>query len=83
MSGGHWDYQQYRVREYLEAVGDEEYVRKEFPLVAEAYTELSALLYQNIKDLDWYICGDTAIHNPKEFEKAFFERLKTISEKIK
>jgi hypothetical protein len=69
MSGGHWDYSHHQIRECLEAVADDKTIREDFPTIARAFKELSAVMYEIVHDLDWHLSGDTTIHDPKKFEK--------------
>ena len=69
MSGGQWEYSHLKLREYLEEIGDDKDMVKEFPRLASIMKALSSSLHQVIKDLDWHLSGDTIIHDPKAFEE--------------
>jgi len=80
MSGGRWDYCQFRIEEYLEEISESERIQKRFPKLSKIYFKLSRLLCNNIHDLDWDLSGDSTIKNDKDFEKDFIEKLRKITE---
>jgi len=84
MSGGHWDYCQYRIEEYLDRVGTDGYVIMRFPKLAQVLRDLGVQLNSIVHDLDWDISGDTIIDNDKEFEEASIKKLgETMNKKFK
>lgn len=64
MSGGHWDYEQFRLRDLVERVADDEQLLKEFgPELGELVREVGNALGDTIHALDWHLSGDTVIQN--------------------
>ena len=55
MSGGHWDYVQYRIQGALEDIGREDFVKERFPKLGEVIFKLGGALGDIIHDLDWDI----------------------------
>jgi hypothetical protein len=80
MSGGHWDYSQYKVRDTLESVSYDTEIAKRFPRLSSVMKELSTTLYDIINDLDWDLSGDTIINNDTEFENNALNSIKNISQ---
>lgn len=68
MSGGHWDYSQYRLEEYLQNVGNDGQVVQRFPTLAKVLLNLGTSLSQIVHDLDWDISNDTSIKDDRAFE---------------
>lgn len=84
MSGGHWDYNNFRLSEILHDVGEDGHVVLNFPKAAQIFRDLAEVLDSAIHDLDWHICGDTEIENFTKFEEKLIEDLgKVISKKFK
>lgn len=77
MSGGHWDYNQYRVREILEGIGLDGQVIMRFPGLAHVFRILARDLEKIIHDLDWDLSCDTEIADDAAFEKAAIEKIMT------
>ncbi len=67
MSGGHWNYAQYRIEDLLNEVGQDYAVVSVYPRVAEAFRNLGVELGQIEHDLDWWISGDTG--RPRRSER--------------
>jgi len=76
MSGGHWDYQQYRTCDFLGEIAED--THKRFPKLSQIHEDLSKLLSDVWHDLDWDFSGDSEIENDEEFEKVFVEKLGKI-----
>ena len=84
MSGGHWNYVQYKIGDELRNIGGSGDVILRFPKLAQIYRDFGSLLESNIKELDWDLSGDTIIKDDLEFEKKFIEDLgKIINMKVK
>lgn len=83
MSGGHFDYTQYRIEEIADSVEElisrrgEEYYNWADETEAELYKGLALLrrAYIYAQRIDWYISGDDG-------EDTFHERLKEDLEKL-
>lgn len=75
MSGGHWDYNQYRMREILEGVGLDGQVILRFPGLAHVFRILARDLEKVIHDLDWDLSSDAEIKDDAAFEKAAIEKI--------
>jgi len=82
MSGGHWDYSHFRIRDGLENVGEDGNIILRFPKLAQVFRDLAGFMDDTINDLDYDLSGDTEIENDKDFEeKAIRELLKILSKK--
>ena len=68
MSGGHWDYCQYRIRDNLSDIADDPQVAERFPLLAKRFEALSHALCEVIHDLDWDLSFDQSIKDDRAFE---------------
>ena len=80
MSGGHWDYEDLRIPEYMEKIANDRYVLKRFPALAAIFLALGETIGDITHDLDWDFSGDTSIGNDDEFER---EAVKKIGECLK
>lgn len=69
MSGGHWNYNQYWMEEFLQEVGRDGNVRARFPKLAQVMDGFGRVLGEIAKDLDWDLSDDTAIQDDAQFEK--------------
>jgi len=89
MSGGHYDYQEYRIAEILSlAVQDCKNFKiygmngedKKTPLnkLAKIYQGISKILTDNLYELDYHISGDSEIKNLKEWENQQVEKFKKL-----
>lgn len=59
MSGGHWNYSQYKIEEMLGDVGGYGQVILSYPKTAAAFRRLSQVLGGIEHDLDWWLSGDS------------------------
>lgn len=84
MSGGTWDYNQFRIeqglKEMLEEDEDMEYhnLKEDFPKLYKYFKELAEVLPKVIHDLDWAYAGDTIIDDKEAFEKEALSKLKKL-----
>ena len=84
MSGGHWDYEQFRVRECMQNVGEDGQVIIRFPKLAQVMRDLGEVLEDIIHDLDWDLSGDTEIDDDPAFEASAIRSIgAVISKKYK
>jgi len=81
MSGGHWEYKQYKIQELLEGVGRDGQVVLRFPKLAQIFRDLSHVLYETVHDLDWDLSGDSSISPNIDFESKFINDLGKIIDK--
>lgn len=84
MSGGHWDYRQYQLRELLEDIGNDGAVVQRLPKLAQIFRGFGRLFDNTIHMLDWDLSGDTSINNnvgDEEFEKIFIDEIGKIVKK--
>lgn len=75
MSGGHWGYEEFKVLEVLERVGQDVAVKTRFPSLAIELQAVGALLHQIIHTLDYDLSGDASITDDAAFEKAALAQL--------
>lgn len=75
MSGGHWDYCQYRITEGLSTIGNDGSVILRFPKLAQVFRDFSKVLGDIIYELDWDISGDASIKDDREFEQIALQAL--------
>ena len=84
MSGGHWEYSHYKIKDMLDEIGMDGGLILKAPKLANIYRQLATLLENTTYELDYHFSGDTEITNWKAFEAEFVERLgKIIKEKLK
>ena len=81
MSGGHFDYVQYRITEGLLEFGSDKEVKKRFPTLSKKLRHLSLFLVEILHDIDWDLSGDSSIEDDKEFEKESLKQLGEIDVK--
>lgn len=98
MSGGHWNYDQYRILDLISNLTfnlanlneeDEEYkdielelLLKKIPLLNNVAIEIGRWFFDYIHDLDYHLEGDTIIDCPKDYEDDMIIRLKKIIKDI-
>lgn len=80
MSGGHWNYCQYRIRDDLNDIADDPEVARRFPRLAKRLTALSSALHDVIHDLDWDLSFDQSIRDDAHFEES---ALSLLSDEMK
>lgn len=79
MSGGTWNYQQDRLREFLtgrllnERESD---LVTDCPQLAETFEQLGNTLADIIHDLDWHYAADSQIDDMAAFERQALEKLR-------
>lgn len=78
MSGGHWNYDGFRMRNHLENIGTDKEVKKRFPKLAEVLRKLAAVLGDIDHDLDWDLSGDQSISIDKKFEERVIQKLQKV-----
>lgn len=78
MSGGHWDYEGFRMRNHLENIGADREVKKRFPKLAKVLRELAIVLGNIDHDLDWDLSFDQTIKDDKKFEEKVIQKLQKI-----
>ncbi len=78
MSGGHWEYRQHEVREFLKDVGNDGYMIKRFPKLAHVFRNFADCFYDIFQDLDLDLSGDSYINNEERFEKESLEKIAAV-----
>lgn len=75
MSGGHYDYQEWKIREVTESVAKDlsgppdpnrEWIPKDQAL-ADLVRSMGEALYEVCHDVDYHICGDTTLGDIDEY----------------
>jgi len=69
MSGGHWEYKHFTIRDYLLEVGEDTELKVDMPTLAKEIKRLANVLEKIIHDLDYHYSSDTIINNFELFEK--------------
>lgn len=88
MSGGHYDYEEFRITEVTERVAADlrcpENPEKPWmindPVLGDLVSEVGQALYEVVHGLDYHICGDAEIKDKDEFRRDFKRKLKRILE---
>lgn len=78
MSGGHWNYSGYKIKELLESIGNDDKVKERFPKLSSVFIKLGDILSEIEKDLDWDITGDSTIKNDTAFETNSIDKLSDV-----
>jgi len=75
MSGGHWEYRQYSVKDLLLDVGNDGKLLQRMPKLCQVFRSLAVLLDDTVHDLDWDLSSDTLIEDDEEFQSQFIKRI--------
>lgn len=75
MSGGHWNYSNHEIKEHLCEIGNDGYMIRRFPRLADIMHNLGVQLDDIIHEIDWDFSGDSSIDDDKEFEKKAIKML--------
>jgi len=75
MSGGHWEYRQYSVKDLLLDVGNDGKLFQRMPKLCQVFRSLAVLLDDTVHDLDWDLSSDTLIEDDEEFQSQFIKKL--------
>ena len=78
MSGGHWNYDGFQMRNHLENIGRDKEVKKRFPKLAKVLLDLSVVMGDIDHELDWDLSCDQMIENDKKFEEESLKKLRSI-----
>lgn len=78
MSGGHWDYEGFRMRNHLENISADREVKKRFPKLAKVLRGLAIVLGGIDHDLDWDLSFDQTIKDDKKFEERMIQKLQKV-----
>lgn len=81
MSGGHWNYRQYSIRDNLTDVGRDGDVILRFPKLAHIIRNLGEVLEKIIHELDYDLSGDSSIDDDLKFEEYSINMIAEILEK--
>ena len=79
MSGGHWNYANFRIQDGLETIAEDEDVEKRWPIISKVFGNLAAILYNTAHDMDWDLSGDTLIVDDKKFELEAMDLLRRVT----
>ena len=75
MSGGHWQYVGYQIRDACETIEQDEYMQKNCPRLSRVVGELGRILYDIEHEADWHLSDDSYIENWAEWETKMLARL--------
>ena len=75
MSGGHWEFRQYSVKDLLLDVGNDGKLLQRMPKLCQVFRSLAVLLDDTVHDLDWDLSSDTLIEDDEEFQSQFIKKL--------
>ena len=75
MSGGHWGYGHSVVRDHLDTVGADPQVIARWPLLATLWRQLAEIVYDEEREMDYALSGDTGISDDRAFECAAVGRI--------
>ena len=76
MSGGHFDYQGFKLREILENISTDEKVASRWPMLSKALGALGPLLDDLEHEMDWDLSGDSSIEDDEAFDRKSMEQLR-------
>lgn len=74
MSGGHFDYNEWRVRDTIDSVAADKAFER-WPRTRQALRALAPVLYQIIREADYDICADTGIHDDMAWDDENIRKL--------
>lgn len=84
MSGGHFDYVQYKIQNTIEDMKRDEAVKAlNMPKLENAIEAVGSWLHGVIHDLDWDISGDASIPDNTRYEEEQIAKLKKILRGLK
>lgn len=69
MSGGHFSYVGYRLRDALEMIAGDEDVKQRWPALASLLESLGDILYKMEHEIAWDLSGDSQIPDDAAFER--------------
>lgn len=75
MSGGHFDYSGFKLRDILEEIASDEEVKTRWPLLAAAFASLAPVLSDLDHDIDWDLSGDSSVGDDTEFDRKSIGKL--------
>ena len=76
MSGGHWDYDGFKVEDLMSRIATDEAVLKRWPRVAKLFGALGPVIYGAEHEMDWDLSSDQAIENDTAFEKDILDKVR-------
>lgn len=74
MSGGHWDYEGFKIEEIMSRIALDEKVLERWPKIAKLFGALGPLLREAEHDMDWDLSYDSPIKDDAAFEKNIIAR---------
>ena len=83
MSGGHFNYCQYRAEECFEEVSRDIYVRQRFPALRVLFKGLADILGDALHDIDWDLSGDSSIDDDPKFESDLIVSIEELLREVR
>jgi Flp pilus assembly protein CpaB len=80
VSGGRWDYQQYRLRDVTESVATDVEVARRFPRLAATLRQVGETVKDVMHDLDYDLSGDSEIRDDKAFEQQAIDKIQAAAQ---
>ena len=75
MSGGHWDYSQYKIADDLHHIACDASAKIRWPKLTTVLDALGEALGEIIGDMDYDLSGDSTINDDHEFEMLALQKL--------
>lgn len=69
MSGGHWDYLQYKIEDAGITISSDEAVRTRWPQTGAVIRNVLLAVGKAEHDMDWDLSGDAVIRDDAEFDR--------------
>ena len=68
MSGGHWQYAGFRIKDEIGNIAEDESVQSRWPGTAAALANLADVLYEIEHEMDYDLSSDSAINDDAAFD---------------
>lgn len=68
MSGGHWGYAGWRIRDSLQEIFEDKIALKRWPTISKIFENLAEIIYHSVHEMDSDISGDSHILDDKKFD---------------
>jgi hypothetical protein len=76
MSGGHWDYEGFKIEDVMSRVAADEAVLKRWPKIAKLFGSLGPILREAEHEMDWDLSYDQPIEDDAAFQRDILKRVK-------
>lgn len=73
MSGGHWDYEGFKIGEVMSRIAEDPEVMRRWPRVGKLFGALGPVLREAEHEMDWDLSFDQPIRDDAAFEKSVLE----------